>query len=164
MRYIRGVILQSWSQCTIAFRSLTVRLRKWQAVDAKIPLDDRTTMCDRDRRCNNDYQFARLRNPNVATTVPGAGTPLPPFSIGRYHLRAVEGTDGGLTDVQRKTSILARLMTMANSAIPASASRRREAALVQARLARLSGARSRPVIEAEDVARRRWDRVERGAA
>lgn len=35
---------------------------------------------------------------------------------------------------------------------------------MQARLANLSGILPRPVIEAEDVARKRWERVERGAA
>jgi len=66
--------------------------------------------------------------------------------------------------VQRKTAIVARLMSIANATVPASASRRREVALMHARLARLSGVPSRLIVEAEEVARRRWGRVDRGAA
>lgn len=61
-------------------------------------------------------------------------------------------------------SILVRLATFANAAVPSTASRRAEAALMRARLERLTQLRPRPIVEAEEVARRRWERVGRGAA
>jgi hypothetical protein len=62
------------------------------------------------------------------------------------------------------TTILDHLQAIVTCAVPGSAARRREAELIEARLVRLSGLWPRPVIEAEDVARRRWEHLGRGAA